>query len=162
MCKINLKCVLHQEIRVSPSVSRHFMLNWIFCIWFLRRSSFCAYQYRKPHWKASLKGSHFCTNMTRTYGAQPIALSFLSRSYLQTKKPDRESWRASKQFVVATASFMASGSFILSKDLLILHKMINWRNPRLFSVLIFLLHSGFLQEFTGQMFKIYRPFRIKM
>jgi hypothetical protein len=91
--------------------------------------------------------------MTRTYGAHPIAVSFLSRSYLQTKKPDRESWRAWKQFVVATASFMASGPFILSKDLLILHKMINWRNPRLFSVLSFLLHSGFLQEYMDRSLK---------
>jgi len=56
--------------------------------------------------------------MMRTYGAQPIAVSFLSRSYLQKKKPDRESWRASKQFVVATASFMASGSLSCQKTYL--------------------------------------------
>jgi hypothetical protein len=53
--------------------------------------------------------------MMRTYGAQPIAVSFLSRSYHQTKKPARESWRASKQFVAATASFMASGLYLVKR-----------------------------------------------
>ena len=89
--------------------------------------------------------------------------SIIPKPFVSSKKETRQRIVACIEAICGCyRQFYGFRVFILSKDLLILHKMINWRNPRLFSVLIFVIHSGFLQEFTVQMFKIYRPLGIKM
>jgi hypothetical protein len=119
VCKINLKCVLHQEVRVSLSVFRtlHVELNYIVSMIF-GEIFLLRFSVQKNTLKSLSQSLTFLPNMMRTYGAQTIAISFLSRSYLQTKKSDRESWRALKQFVVATSSFMASGPLSCQKTYL--------------------------------------------
>lgn len=161
MCKINLKCVRHHEISVSLSVFKKLQTKLIYILYMIWRDLFVCSSTEEhienPLSKAHIPAPIWCNIRCTAYR------SFIPKPFVSSNKETSERIVACIEAIRGCYRlFYGFRVFILSKDLLILHKMINWRNPRLFSLLIFVIHSGFLQEITGQIFQIHRLFRIRM